>query len=269
MRWLFLAIQDIEISQRSLLPFWVPLIHVMSEPDFLSSPESKDRRTDSVKAKPLMRSPQSIDRPLPMVETAFLASTTALIWLINTYIPIPLLGTLLRIFFPIPTALIYLRWGKRSAWISACVTTLLITVLMGPPRSIQFLIPYGMVGVILGGLWKRQVSWAVSIGWSMIMMAIGFFVQLNLFSLLVGTDLWLYINRQITGFLDWAVVKLGLLLQPELIVVQVFAVGLVLLNAFLYILLVHLVAWLVFDRIGATIPDPPLWLQVFLEYQDE
>ena len=212
-----------------------------------------------------MRSAQ-ITKPLPMVETAFLASATALIWLINTYVP---LGPLLRIFFPIPTALIYLRWGKRSAWMSAWVTTLLITVLMGPPRSIIFLMPYGVVGVVLGGLWKRQVSWAISMGWSIVIMAIGFFFQLNLLSLLVGTDLWLYVNRQITGFLEWGVIKLGLLLQPDVIVVQLFAVGLILLNAFLYILLVHLVAWLVFDRIGVSIPAPPLWLQAFLEYQDE
>lgn len=210
--------------------------------------------------------PNPVDKPLPMVETAFLASATALIWYINTYFP---LGPLLRIFFPIPTALIYLRWGNRSAWMSAWVTTLLITVLMGPPRSIQFLMPYGVVGVILGGLWKRQVSWAISMGWSILIMAIGFFFQLNLLSLLVGTNLWIYINRQITGFLDWVVIKLGLLLQPDVIVIQLFAVGLILLNAFLYILLVHLVAWLVFDRIGVSIPDPPLWLQTFLEYQDE
>lgn len=210
--------------------------------------------------------PNPVDKPLPMVETAFLASATALIWYINTYFP---LGPLLRIFFPIPTALIYLRWGNRSAWMSAWVTTLLITVLMGPPRSIQFLMPYGVVGVMLGGLWKRQVSWAISMGWSILVMAIGFFFQLNLLSLLVGTNLWIYINRQITGFLDWVVIKLGLLLQPDVIVIQLFAVGLILLNAFLYILLVHLVAWLVFDRIGVSIPDPPLWLQTFLEYQDE
>ncbi|QUY44124.1 DUF2232 domain-containing protein [Acaryochloris sp. 'Moss Beach'] len=210
--------------------------------------------------------PNPANKPLPMVETAFLASATALIWYINTYFP---LGPLLRIFFPIPTALLYLRWGNRSAWMSAWVTTLLITVLMGPPRSVQFLMPYGVVGVILGGLWKRQVSWAVSMGWSILIMAIGFFFQLNLLSLLVGTNLWIYINRQITGFLDWVVIKLGLLLQPDVIVIQLFAVGLILLNAFLYILLVHLVAWLVFDRIGVSIPDPPLWLQTFLEYQDE
>ncbi|NJL45855.1 MAG: DUF2232 domain-containing protein, partial [Leptolyngbyaceae cyanobacterium SM2_3_12] len=46
--------------------------------------------------------------PLAMVETAFLASTAALIWLVNTYFP-P--GPILRILFPLPMALVYLRWG--------------------------------------------------------------------------------------------------------------------------------------------------------------
>ncbi|WP_299485072.1 DUF2232 domain-containing protein [Acaryochloris sp. IP29b_bin.137] len=241
----------------------------MSEPDFPRSPTSGNVRQRSDYGKQPIGPPQSVERPLPMVETAFLASATAIIWLIQTYVPIPVLGTFLRIFFPIPTALIYLRWGRRSAWISACVTTLLISILMGPPRSIQFLMPFGLVGVILGGFWKRQVSWAISMGWSIIVMAIGFFFQLSLLSLLVGVDLWLYVNRQITGFLDWIAIKIGLLVQPEVIVVQLFAIGLILLNALLYILLVHLVAWLVFDRMGVSIPDPPLWLQTFLEYQDE
>ncbi len=50
------------------------------------------------------------------VETAFLASATSLIWLIDYYFP---LGPLLRVFFPIPIALAYLRWGARCAWMTA------------------------------------------------------------------------------------------------------------------------------------------------------
>ncbi|MFN6066311.1 MAG: DUF2232 domain-containing protein, partial [Pseudanabaena sp.] len=40
--------------------------------------------------------------PRAMVETAFLASTTAMLFLINYYFP---LGPLLRMLFPLPTAL--------------------------------------------------------------------------------------------------------------------------------------------------------------------
>ena len=52
------------------------------------------------------------EAPLRLVETAFLASTASLIWLVNYYFP---LGPLLRVFFPIPIALVYLRWGNRAS----------------------------------------------------------------------------------------------------------------------------------------------------------
>ncbi|NES71958.1 MAG: DUF2232 domain-containing protein, partial [Okeania sp. SIO2D1] len=75
------------------------------------------------------------DKPIVLVETAFLASTASLIWFINYYFP---LGPLLRVFFPVPIALLYLRWGNRAAWMGAAVSGLLLSVLMGPTRSILF-----------------------------------------------------------------------------------------------------------------------------------
>lgn len=75
---------------------------------------------------------------LVTVETAFLASTASLIWLINYYFP---LGPVLRIFFALPIALVYLRWGQRASWMAAIVSGLLLSVLMGPTRSIVFLSP--------------------------------------------------------------------------------------------------------------------------------
>ena len=203
--------------------------------------------------------------PLHMVETAFLASTTALIWWINYYFPT---GPFLRMFFPIPTALTYLRWGKRSAWMTAWVTTLLISVLMGPPRSIQFLMPYGLLGVLLGRFWRARAGWSLSMGWGVLVGAAGFFFQVALLSLLLGTNLWLYLNRQVTGLLDWVFVKLGVLLQPDVLFVQLVAVAIIFFNAFLYLLLVHLVSWILLERLGNSIPEPPQWLQVILDYRE-
>ena len=78
---------------------------------------------------------RSSKRTLEMVETAFLASTGSLIWLINYYFP---LGPILKMFFPIPIALVYLRRGFRASWMAALVSVLLLSVLMGPTRSIIF-----------------------------------------------------------------------------------------------------------------------------------
>jgi uncharacterized protein YybS (DUF2232 family) len=91
-----------------------------------------------------------------MVESAFLASTASLIWLINYYFP---LGPVLTIFFPIPLALVYLRWGPKTAIKGVIAAVLLLSVLMGPARSIVFLVPYGLMSLQLGFCWQRNAPW--------------------------------------------------------------------------------------------------------------
>jgi uncharacterized protein YybS (DUF2232 family) len=197
-----------------------------------------------------------------MVESAFLATTTALIWLVNTYIP---LGPLLRMFFPLPIALAYLRWGKRAAWMTAIVTTLLLSVLLGPFRSIQFFLPYALLGASMGGFWRRGISWTISLGWGILLCTVGLLFQVMLLSLLLSTNLWRYLTFQVLGILDWILVQLNLLVEPAEWVVQLSAIGLIVVNAALYLLLVHLVASVLFERLGKPIPEPPGWLKILLD----
>ena len=204
------------------------------------------------------------NQTLVIVETAFLASTASLIWLINYYFP---LGPLLRIFFPLPVALVYLRWGNRAAWMSALVSGLLLTVLMGPARSIVYVMPYGLMGVQLGALWKKSYSWCLSIFFGTLIGTFGFFFRFWLFSILLGEDLWLYVLTQITELADWLFIKLGLLAQPDLFLIQVLAFLMICLNSLVYIFVVHLVALLMLDRLGNPIPRPPQWVAVLLDYE--
>ncbi|WP_051044215.1 DUF2232 domain-containing protein [Baaleninema simplex] len=203
--------------------------------------------------------------PLVMVETAFLASTASLIWLINYYFP---LGPLLRIFFPVPMALVYLRWGARASWMSATVSGLLLTVLMGPTRSILFVVPYALQGVLLGVLWRRRASWGLAIFLGMLIGTFGVFFKVWLLSILLGEDLWVYFTVQVTEFLNWVFDKLGWLVQPDLSVVQAIAVVMILINSAVYMLVVHLGALLLLDRLGNPIPRPPHWIQVILDVED-
>lgn len=203
--------------------------------------------------------------PLVLVETAFLASTASLIWLVNFYFP---LGPVLRIFFPVPIALVYLRWGARAAWMSALVSGLLLSVLMGPPRSIQYLMPFGLLGVLLGACWRRRTNWAVSIFLGALLGSIGFFFRFWLLSILLGEDLWVYGITQVTNFLDWVFLKLGLLIEPSIFLINVIAIAMVFLSNLIYLLVVHLASWLLLQRLGNPIPEPPHWLQVILDYEE-
>ncbi|MEB3831651.1 DUF2232 domain-containing protein [Phormidium sp. CCY1219] len=203
-----------------------------------------------------------VNKTLILVETAFLSSTSCLIWLINYYFP---LGPVLRIFFPVPIALVYLRWGNRAAWMAAVVSGLLLSVLMGPTRSILFVMPFGFLGVLLGCLWRRRASWGTAILLGCILGSLGFFFRLWLLGILVGEDLWVYLTTQITELAQWIFLKLGLLVQPSLYFVQGLAVVLVAINNLIYLFAVHLAAALLLEKLGNPIPPPPPWVDVLLD----
>jgi uncharacterized protein YybS (DUF2232 family) len=208
--------------------------------------------------------------PLVMVETAFLASTASLLWLVSYYLSI---GPWMRILFPTPIALVYLRWGARAAWMSAIVCGLLLSVLMGPYLSLLFFIPYALLGVQLGAMWRRRSPWLASIGLGTLLSTLGFFVRVGLLSLFLGEDLWNYLTSRITDLIqlvlsklvDWGLLGLGALSEIDLTAVQVATLGVVLCSDFVYLFTVHLAAWLLLERLGSPIPNPPRWVQVLMD----
>lgn len=211
--------------------------------------------------QPVLKSPAT----LAMVESAFLASMVSIIWLINYYFP---LGPLLRILFPLPLALVYLRWRSPAAIKGVIAAGLLLSVLMGPTRSIVFLIPYGLMSLQLGFCWVRNAPWGFSIFTGALIGSFGFFFRFWLFSILLGENLWQYVMSQITNLVNWLFLKLNILAQPDLLFVQFLAVLMVFINSLIYMLAVHLVALLILDRLGNPIPRPPQWLKVILDYEE-
>lgn len=224
-----------------------------SPPQHQSPPEEQKSKVAGVAAgKP----------PIILVETAFLASTGSLLWLLNFYFPF---GAVLRIFFPIPIALMYLRWGHRAGWMTALVSGLLLSVLMGPTRSILFMMPYGIMGVQLGACWRRRVGWLASISLGALLDCLGVFFRFGLTSLLLGEDLWVYLMARIRDLTEWIFLQLGILAEPNIIIIQAIAVGSILLSGLVYLFVVHLVALLMFERLGNPIPKAPAWVDTLLD----
>ena len=188
-----------------------------------------------------------------------------LVYFINYYFP---LGPLLQIFFPVPIALLYLRWGNRAAWMGALVSGLLLSVLMGPTRSIVFVVPYALMGVLLGATWKRRSPWIVSIGLATLLGVFGVFFRLWLLLVLSGEDVWVLSITQITNLLEWLFLKAGLLTQPSRVLVEASAIASVFLTNTIYLFAVHLAAWFLLDRLGNPIPRPPRWVQVLMDYEE-
>lgn len=200
--------------------------------------------------------------PLAMVETAFLASTASLLWIASFYLG---LTPFLRLFFPLPLALAYLRWGRRAGWMTLVTTTLLLAVLMGPPRGLVYICRYGFLGVALGYFWRSGRGWGLTVAVGTVLSTLGFFAQIALLSLLSGEDLWVYVVNQVSQLLANLLDFFGILAQPQPLWINVGMLATVAGFSVLYVAVVQMVAWVLLERLGPhPMAAPPAWVQVIL-----
>ena len=190
-----------------------------------------------------------------MMDTAYLAAATALLWVALYYLPVG--SPLFRLALPLPLTLLQLRHGWRCAVEGLLVTTLLLVALMGPIRGPLVLFPYGLLALWLGWGWRRRCSWWLTLTLGGLIGAAGFLVRVAVLSLLVGENLWVLITGAAAGVLERFSNLLGLGPGLDLLQVQVVAVLLVLLQNLIVVLCLHAVAYWIFPRLQAPISEPP------------
>ncbi|MFM7734228.1 MAG: DUF2232 domain-containing protein [Cyanobium sp.] len=194
-----------------------------------------------------------------MMDTAYLAAATALLWVAIYYLPVG--SPLFRLALPLPLTLLQLRHGWRCAVEGLLVTSLLLVALMGPIRGPLVLFPYGLLALWLGWGWRRRSSWWLTLAVGGLIGAAGFLVRVAVLSVLVGENLWVLITSAAAGVLERFSTLLGLGPGLDLLQVQVAAVLLVLLQNLIVVLCLHAVAYWIFPRLKAPISEPPLLLR--------
>ena len=199
--------------------------------------------------------PLSRHQAIRLVEGAYLAATTGLIWLALYYLPVG--GALFRLALPLPLALLQLRRGGRSGVEGLLLSVLLMTALMGPVRGPLLLFPYGILALWLGWCWGRGFSWWLSWSVGVVLGTLGFLVRVLVLSLLVGENLWVVITRAGAGMLDRVITLLHLPISADLASVQLMALALVVLQEVIYVLSLHALAFWIFPRLRSSIPGPP------------
>ena len=190
-----------------------------------------------------------------LVEGAYLAATTGLIWLALYYLPVG--GALFRLALPLPLALLQLRRGGRSGAEGLLLSVLLMTALMGPVRGPLLLFPYGILAMWLGWCWGRGVSWWLSWSVGVVLGPLGFLMRVLVLSLLVGENLWGGITRAGAGMMERMITLLHLPISADLASVQLMALVLVVLQEVIYVLSLHALAFWIFPRLRSSIPGPP------------
>ena len=194
-----------------------------------------------------------------LMDTAYLAAATALLWVALYYLPVG--SPLFRLALPLPLALLQLRHGWRCAVEGLVVTALLLVALMGPIRGPLVVFPYGLLALWLGWCWRARVgwrsSWWLSWGVGSLIGAAGFLVRVAVLSVLVGENLWVLITTAAAGLLEKLAGWLGLAASIELAQVQLAALALVWVQNVIVVLALHAVAYWIFPRLHSPIPEPP------------
>ncbi|MFO0039404.1 MAG: DUF2232 domain-containing protein [Synechococcaceae cyanobacterium] len=197
-----------------------------------------------------------------LMDTAYLAAATALLWVALYYLPVG--SPLFRLALPLPLALLQLRHGWRCAVEGMLVTALLLVALMGPIRGPLVLFPYGLLALWLGWGWRRRLSWWLTLSLGGLLGAAGFLVRVAVLSVLVGENLWVLITSAAAGLLERLFSLLGLGAGLDLGQVQIAALLLVLLQNLVVVLCLHAVAYWIFPRLKAPISEPPPLLRALV-----
>ena len=204
----------------------------------------------------------SLRQARQLMDTAYLAAATALLWVALYYLPVG--SPLFRLALPLPLALLQLRHGWRCALEGLVVLGLLVVVLMGPIRGPLVLFPYGLLALWLGWSWQRRLNWWTSLAIAGLIGTAGFLVRLAVLSVLVGENLWVLITTASAGLLERLLGWVGLSAGIDLLQVQVVALALLLFQNLLVALCLHAVAYWIFPRLQAPIGEPPELLRALV-----
>ena len=208
----------------------------------------------------MTRHPLSHRQARQLMDTAYLAAATALLWIALYYLPVG--SPLFRLALPLPLALLQLRHGWRCAVEGVVVTALLLLALMGPIRGLLVLFPYGALALWMGWCWRRGASWWWSWGLGSLIGALGFLVRVAVLSVLVGQNLWVVITSAAAGLMEKLASLIGQSGAVDLAQVQLLALVLVLFQNVVVVLAMHAVAYWIFPRLKSPIPEPPELLRV-------
>ena len=201
---------------------------------------------------------------LNIIEPAYLASLSALLWIALYYLPIG--GSVLRLTLPLPLALLHLRRGTKIAFEGLIIQILLLTVLMGPFRGPLFLFPYGILAFWLGWCWYRKKNWWLSWIIGILLGTVGFSLRVFALSTLVGENLWIVITQASYGLIEKFISLFDLNISPSLISIQIVAFLIIILQEIIYVLTIHIIAYSIFPRLKISIPHPPKFMSGFVNF---
>ena len=102
-----------------------------------------------------------------------------------------------------------------------------------------------------------EKNWWLSWSLGFVLGTLGFFIRVIALSTLVGDNLWIIITRASYGLIDKFIELFNLPFSPSLRIIQLVAILLIIFQEMVYVLTIHVLAYILFPRLNSNIPDPP------------
>ncbi|XWS64121.1 hypothetical protein CRYUN_Cryun06bG0159600 [Craigia yunnanensis] len=132
----------------------------LEPPVYFDEEEREGPSNGSVEFEDLAPNSVVYRKTLRLVECSMFAAVTGLIYFLSNSLAIE---NYFGCFFSLPLVISSIRWGVACGRKQLVATVMLLFVLSGPVKALNYLLTHGILGFTMGALWRLGADWSVSI----------------------------------------------------------------------------------------------------------
>nr|GMD28554.1 uncharacterized protein LOC109146756 [Ipomoea batatas] len=209
------------------------------------SSKEEESSEDSERYEYLAKDGEVFQNTLRLVETAMFAAVSGLAYLLSNSLAIE---NYFGCFFALPIVISSIRWGVVAGRKTMVATVVLLFVLSGPVKAVNYMLMHGLLGFTMGSLWRLRASWTRSIFLCALARAIGAIGYVLLTSFLIGENILQLITINIHASLSYVLTSMGSNSIPTMNVIYTIFGTLLLINSAFFVLLLHILYAIFFAK---------------------
>lgn len=190
---------------------------------------------------------EALHRTRELVECAMFAAVAGLAYFLSNSLAIE---NYFSCFFPLPIVISSLRWGLEASRKTVVATVLLLFTLSGPVKASTYLLMHGVVGLIMGTVWRLETNWIVSIILCSIVRALGACGYVLVSSFLIRENILALITVNIHASLTYILTAAGVNTIPSMGTIYLLFGTLLLLNCGFFVFLLHVMYTVFLAKLG-------------------
>ncbi|XP_057961092.1 uncharacterized protein LOC131153074 [Malania oleifera] len=196
---------------------------------------------------------------LRLVECSMFAAVAGLAYILSNSLA---MENYFGCFFSLPIVISSMRWGIAAGRKTMVATAMLLLVLSGPVKASTYLLMHGLVGLMMGSLWRLGANWGLSIFLCTFIRAMGALGYVALSSFLIRENILALITINIHASLTYLLSCIGINIILSMDAIYAIFGTLLLLNCGFFVFLLHILYAVFLTRLGMKMMlILPRWLQ--------